>query len=52
MLVIGDEEAGKGTVAVRRHGVGDIGEMSVADFAGRLGQESRERRDLPAEAAA
>ncbi|MBU6337965.1 MAG: threonine--tRNA ligase, partial [Acidobacteria bacterium] len=51
MLVVGDEEAGKGTVAVRRHGVGDVGEMSVGDFAARLEEESSTRRDLPVEAA-
>ena len=51
MLVVGDEEAGKGTVAVRRHGVGDLGEMAVGEFASRLAEETRERHDLPAQAA-
>jgi threonyl-tRNA synthetase len=51
MLVIGDEEVEKATVAVRRHGVGDVGEMTAEEFAARLGEESRERRDLPVEAA-
>ena len=51
MLVVGDEEAGQGTVAVRRHGVGDVGEMAVGDFAARLEEESSTRRNLPVEAA-
>jgi threonyl-tRNA synthetase len=33
MLVVGDREAEDGTVAVRRHGEGDTGTETVADFA-------------------
>ncbi len=33
MLVVGEKEAEEGTVAVREHGKGDIGTMSIADFA-------------------
>ena len=32
MLVVGDEEEGAGTVAVRHHGEGDLGKQSVAEF--------------------
>ncbi len=33
MLVVGEKEAEEGTVAVREHGKGDIGTMTIADFA-------------------
>jgi threonyl-tRNA synthetase len=33
MLIIGDKEAEAGTVSVRRQGQGDIGSMSVSEFA-------------------
>jgi threonyl-tRNA synthetase len=33
MLVVGDEEAEAGAVAVRRHRAGDVGKMTVAEFA-------------------
>jgi threonyl-tRNA synthetase len=32
MLVVGDREAEDGTVAVRRHGEGDVGTMAVGEF--------------------
>lgn len=32
MLVVGESEASDGTVAVRKHGQGDIGVMTLADF--------------------
>ena len=32
MLVVGEKEAEDGTVAVREHGKGDIGEMSIEAF--------------------
>ena len=33
MLVVGEKEAEQGTVAVREHGKGDIGTMSIEEFA-------------------
>ncbi len=33
MLVVGEKEEAEGTVAVRQHGIGDIGVMSIDDFA-------------------
>ena len=36
MLVVGDREAEEGTVAVRRHGVGDEGSVPVDEFVARL----------------
>ena len=33
MLVVGEKEAEDGTVAVREHGKGDIGTMTIEDFA-------------------
>jgi threonyl-tRNA synthetase len=33
MLVVGEKEAEEGTVAVREHGKGDIGTMTIEDFA-------------------
>jgi threonyl-tRNA synthetase len=41
MLVVGDREAEDGTVAVRRHGEGDLGTMTLDDFAERLHAASR-----------
>jgi threonyl-tRNA synthetase len=32
MLVVGEKEAEEGTVAVREHGKGDIGTMTIEDF--------------------
>lgn len=32
MLIIGEKEAAEGLVAVRRHGEGDVGTMSIAEF--------------------
>ncbi len=39
MLVVGDREAEDGTVGVRERTGGDIGAMSIADFAGRVAAE-------------
>jgi threonyl-tRNA synthetase len=36
MLVVGDKEAGAGTVSVRHHDEGDLGAMSLDDLAARL----------------
>jgi threonyl-tRNA synthetase len=35
MLVVGDREAERGEVAIRRHREGDLGSVSVAEFADR-----------------
>ncbi|MSX03193.1 MAG: threonine--tRNA ligase [Actinobacteria bacterium] len=47
MLVVGDKEAEGQTVAVRRHGAGDIGSFPLEQFAGHVAAESRDRRDSP-----
>jgi threonyl-tRNA synthetase len=39
MLVVGDREAEEGTVAVRRHGVGDEGSVGLEELVERLGTE-------------
>ena len=44
MLILGDQEAEAGTVAVRRHGEGDLGALSVAEFAERATTEITTRR--------
>ena len=44
MLIVGDKEAESGQVSVRRHREGDIGAVSVEDFAERAGQEIASRR--------
>jgi threonyl-tRNA synthetase len=44
MLIVGDEEAEAGTVAVRRHREGDEGTVPVADFAARAREEIALRR--------
>lgn len=41
MLVVGDKEVQAGTVAVRRHGEGDLGKETPAAFADRLRTEIR-----------
>ncbi|MBI2966864.1 MAG: threonine--tRNA ligase [Bacteroidetes bacterium] len=41
MLIIGDKEAAGNSVAVRKHGAGDIGIMSVEDFTDKLKEEER-----------
>ena len=33
MLILGENEEGQGTVSVRKHGEGDLGTMSIEDFA-------------------
>src|SRR3954452_674447 len=44
MLVVGDAEADAGEVAVRRHGEGDIGSMTVSEFGDQARAEVAERR--------
>jgi threonyl-tRNA synthetase len=43
MLIVGEREAGAGTVAVRERGAGDTGTVPVAEFAQRLARETAER---------
>ncbi len=45
MLVVGDKEAEQQTLAVRRHGVGDIGSFPLEQFADHVVAETRQRRD-------
>jgi threonyl-tRNA synthetase len=49
MLVVGDREQEQGRVSVRRHREGDVGDMSVVDFAERARREIEERRGGPVE---
>jgi threonyl-tRNA synthetase len=42
MLVVGDREEETGAVAVRSHGDGDLGEMSLAEFAAKIRTETGE----------
>ena len=44
MLVVGDKEQESGGVGVRRHREGDLGAMSVSDFAERVAHELGDRR--------
>ncbi len=44
MLILGDKEAEAGNVSVRRHGEGDLGAVSVAEFAERAAAEVSSRR--------
>ncbi len=39
MLVVGEKEEQSGSVSVRKHGEGDLGAMSIEDFAGLIQQE-------------
>ncbi len=39
MLIVGDKEAEAGNVSVRRHGEGDLGSMTVAEFTERTASE-------------
>jgi threonyl-tRNA synthetase len=32
MLIVGEKEAADGTISVRKHGVGDLGSLSIEDF--------------------
>jgi len=43
MLVVGDREEENGAVAVRSRADGDLGEMSLADFGGRVAAEMEQR---------
>ena len=39
MLIVGEKEVNEGTVSVRRHGVGDLGNMTVEAFAETINNE-------------
>ena len=39
MLIVGEKEVAEGTVSVRRHGVGDLGSMTVEAFAETINNE-------------
>jgi threonyl-tRNA synthetase len=45
LLVVGDREAQEGSVAVRRHGEGDLGTMTIDELVARVGDETSARRD-------
>jgi threonyl-tRNA synthetase len=47
MLVVGDKEAEGQSVAVRRHGEGDIGSFPIASFADHVAAETQTHRDAP-----
>ena len=42
LLIVGEKEAGEGTVAVRKQGEGDQGSMKIADFAKKINEEVAE----------
>jgi threonyl-tRNA synthetase len=44
MLILGDKELEAGDVSVRRHGEGDLGSLTVAEFAERAAAEVSSRR--------
>jgi threonyl-tRNA synthetase len=52
MLVVGDREAESGSVSVRRHKEGDIGTLTVDEFAQRIADEVAAERSLETPAAA
>jgi len=39
MLIVGEKEAAEGTISVRKHGVGDLGSISIEDFKQQLIKE-------------
>jgi threonyl-tRNA synthetase len=39
MLIVGEQEEKDGTVSVRKHGEGDIGVMSIEEFAEMINKE-------------
>jgi threonyl-tRNA synthetase len=41
MLIVGEQEEENGTVSVRKHGEGDLGAMSIEDFAELVNKEVR-----------
>jgi threonyl-tRNA synthetase len=51
MAVVGEREAQKDSVSVRRHGGGDLGVMTVQDFSGRVQDEAAAGRHIGAHGA-
>ncbi len=47
MLVVGAQEAEQGKVAVRRHGLGDLGTLTVDECVRSLTEENRSRQPAP-----
>lgn len=43
MMIVGDDEADKGAVALRRHGEGDLGVVPLDNMVKRLSQENKSR---------
>ncbi|HAD96088.1 MAG TPA: threonine--tRNA ligase, partial [Cryomorphaceae bacterium] len=43
MLIVGEQEEAAGTVSVRKHGQGDIGAMSIEDFAKLVNDEVQDK---------
>ena len=48
MLIVGEREAQDATVAVRKHGAGDVGSMPIGDLVRQLAEESSPPRRLTA----
>jgi threonyl-tRNA synthetase len=42
MLIVGEQEELEGSVAVRQHGVGDLGSMTLEAFIEKISQAVRE----------
>jgi threonyl-tRNA synthetase len=42
MLIVGEKEAETNTLAVRKHGIGDIGVLTVEEFAAMIKEEIKE----------
>lgn len=42
MLIVGEEEASSGSVSARKKGEGDLGKLSIADFAKKVNDEIKE----------
>ncbi|NCD70176.1 threonine--tRNA ligase [Mucilaginibacter agri] len=40
MLIVGEKEAAEGTISVRKHGVGDLGSLTIEDFKQQLIKET------------
>jgi threonyl-tRNA synthetase len=43
MAIVGAKEAESGAVSLRKHGQGDVGQMTVEELIARLGKEVAER---------
>lgn len=40
MLIVGEKEAAEGTISVRKHGIGDLGSLTIEDFKQQLIKET------------